>query len=317
LNLKRQVLAEVEQHAPKTAIFASNTSSIPIAQIAAGARRPEQVIGMHYFSPAHKMPLLEVVVTDKTLPRVIASSVEFGKRQGKTVIVVRDGAGFYTSRILGPYLNEASFLIAEGVPIEQIDAALVAWGFPIGPVALLDEVGIDVGAKVGHILHEAFGARMAPPPGIEALLKDERFGKKNQRGFYSYAGDEKGQRLVDSSVYSLLGVEPKRTLPKEEIAQRCALQMINEAAYCFGEGVLRSARDGDVGAIFGLGFPAFRGGPFHYVDAVGAVDVVRRLEGCASLLGPRFAPAPVLAKMARTGGCFYGAGALSVGQHRA
>ncbi len=316
LALKRQVLAEVEQRTAKTAIFASNTSSLPISQIAAGARRPEQVIGMHYFSPAHKMPLLEVVVSDATAPRVIASCVEFGKRQGKTVIVVRDGAGFYTSRILGPYLNEASFLIAEGVPIEQIDAALVAWGFPVGPVALLDEVGIDVGAKVGQILHEAFGVRMTPPPGIEALLKDERFGKKNQRGFYSYAGDKKGQRVVDASVYSLLGIEPKRELPADEIAQRCALQMINEAAYCFGEGILRSARDGDVGAIFGLGFPPFRGGPFHYVDAVGAVDVVRRLESCVSLLGPRFTPAPVLTEMAKTGGSFYGVGALAVGQHR-
>ena len=317
LDLKRQVLAEVERSAAKTAIFASNTSSLPIAQIAAGARRPEQVIGMHYFSPAHKMPLLELVVTDLTLPRVIASCVEFGKRQGKTVIVVRDGAGFYTSRILGPYLNEASYLIAEGVPIEQIDAALVAWGFPVGPVALLDEVGIDVGAKVAHILSQAFGARMAPPPGIEALLKDERFGKKNQRGFYDYLAAGKGQRVVDASVYSLLGVRPERTLPAEEIAQRCVLQMINEAAYCFGEGILRFARDGDVGAIFGLGFPAFRGGPFHYLDAVGAADVVRRLETYASLLGARFTPAPVLTELAKTRGSFYGAEALPAGRHRA
>jgi 3-hydroxyacyl-CoA dehydrogenase/enoyl-CoA hydratase/3-hydroxybutyryl-CoA epimerase len=316
LNLKRQVLAEVEQNTAKSAIFASNTSSLPIGQIAAGARRPEQVIGMHYFSPAHKMPLLELVITDLTAAKVVASAVEFGKRQGKTVIVVRDGAGFYSSRILGPYLNEASFLLAEGVSIEQIDAALVAWGFPLGPVALLDEVGIDVGAKVGHVLHEAFAPRMPLPPGIDALLKDERFGKKNQRGFYSYAGNEKGPRKVDASVYSLLGVEPRRTLPKDDIAQRCALQMINEAAYCFGEGILRSARDGDVGAIFGLGFPPFRGGPFHYVDAVGAADIVRRLENFVSLLGPRFAPAPVLLAMATMGGTFYGPGAVAVGQHR-
>jgi len=157
---------------------------------------------------------------------------------------------------------------------------------------------------------------MAPPPGIEARLKDERFGKKNQRGFYSYTGNKKTQRVVDESVYSLLGVEPKRALPKHEIAQRCALQMINEAAYCFGEGILRSARDGDVGAIFGLGFPPFRGGPFHYVDAVGAAVVVRRLESYVSLLGPRFTPAPVLTEMAKSGGTFYGSGAIAVGQRR-
>jgi 3-hydroxyacyl-CoA dehydrogenase/enoyl-CoA hydratase/3-hydroxybutyryl-CoA epimerase len=316
LTLKRQVLAEVEQHTAKSAIFASNTSSLPIGQIAAFARRPEQVIGMHYFSPAHKMPLLEVVITDLTLPRVIGSVVEFGKRQGKSVIVVRDGAGFYSSRILGPYLNEAAFLIAEGVPIEQIDAALVAWGFPIGPIALLDELGIDVGAKVSHILHDAFGGRMALPPGLDALLKDQRFGKKNQRGFYVHGEPKKAKRVVDPSVYSLLGVEPKRSVAAAEIAQRCALRMINEAAHCFGEGILRSARDGDIGAIFGLGFPAFRGGPFHYLDAVGVPEVVRRLEGYVSLLGPRFAPAPVLTEIAKTGGAFHGARAVIVGQHR-
>jgi len=316
LNLKRQVLAEVERNTAKTAIFASNTSSLPIGQIAAFARRPEQVIGMHYFSPADKMPLLEVVTTDVTLPRVIASAVEFGKRQGKTVIVVHDGAGFYTSRILGPYLNEASFLIAEGVPIEQIDAALVGWGFPLGPIALLDEIGIDVGAKVAHVLHEAFGPRMTPPPGIEALLKDERLGKKNQRGFYAYSEQKKAQRAVDPAVYSLLGVDPKSSLPAAEIAQRCSLLMVNEAAHCFGEGILRSARDGDVGAIFGLGFPAFRGGPFHYLDAVGVRDIVRRLEHYVGVLGPRFTPAPVLIELARVGGTFYGNDAVAAGRHR-
>lgn len=316
LTLKRQVLAEVELHTAKNAIFASNTASLPISQIAALARRPEQVIGMHYFSPAYKTPLLELVVTDLTLPRVIVSVVEFGKRQGKSVIVVGDGAGFYSSRILGPYLNEASFLIAEGVPIEQIDAALVAWGFPIGPIALLDELGIDVGAKVSHILHDAFGARIALPPGVDAMLKDQRLGKKNQRGFYVHGEPKKARRVVDPSVYSLLGTEPKRSLPASEIAQRCALQMVNEAAHCFGEGILRSARDGDVGAVFGLGFPAFRGGPFHYLDAVGVPEVVRRLEGYVSLLGPRFTPAPALTEMAKTGGSFHGARAVPVGRHR-
>jgi len=315
LDLKRQVLVEFEAHAGKSAIFASNTSSLPIHQIASAARRPEQVIGMHYFSPVHKMPLLEVVVTDVTAPRVVATCVEFGKRQGKTVIVVRDGAGFYTSRILGPYLNEASFLIGEGVPIEQIDRALVDFGFPVGPITLLDEIGIDVGAKVGHILHQAFGERMAPPPGMEGLLKDQRFGKKNQRGFYSYGGAHE-KRVVDGSVYSLLGVEPKRELPAEEIAQRCVFAMVNEAAHCFGEGILRNARDGDVGAIFGLGFPPFRGGPFHYVDTLGATAVVRRLEHYATLLGPRFTPAPVLTQMAKVGGSFYQSEPVAAGQHR-
>ncbi|HEX3774561.1 MAG TPA: fatty acid oxidation complex subunit alpha FadJ [Polyangiaceae bacterium] len=316
LELKRGVLAEVEAHAGKRCIFASNTSSLPIANIAEGARRPEQVIGMHYFSPVHKMPLLEVIVSAVTAPQVTATCVELGKRQGKTVIVVRDGAGFYSSRILGPYLSEAAFLLAEGVAIERIDAALVKWGFPVGPITLLDEVGIDVGAKVGHVLHEAFGERMAEPPGVERLLTDQRLGKKNQRGFYNYASKKDGEKEVDRSVYALLSVEPKNELSEHEIVSRCSLQMLNEAAHCFGEGILRSARDGDIGAIFGLGFPPFRGGPFHYIDLVGAAEIVRRLEAYQSTLGARFAPAPVLGEMARTRATFYGDNAVSPGQHQ-
>ena len=316
LELKRRVLAEVEAHAGKRTIFASNTSSLPITKIAAGSRRPEQVIGMHYFSPVHKMPLLELVVTDFTDPSAIATCVELGKRQGKTVIVVRDGAGFYTSRILGPYLSEASFLIGEGVPIERIDAALVKWGFPVGPITLLDEVGIDVGAKVGHVLYEAFGERMKPPPGVERLLTDERLGKKNQRGFYAYGAKKKTDKEVDRAVYSLLSVQPTNELPEIEIVARCSLQMVNEAARCFGEGVLRSARDGDIGAIFGLGFPPFRGGPFHYVDQIGAAEIVRRLQAYERALGGRFAPAPVLLEMAQANKTFYGATPVVPGQHR-
>ncbi|HEY4156806.1 MAG TPA: fatty acid oxidation complex subunit alpha FadJ [Polyangiaceae bacterium] len=319
IGVKRKVLAEVEAHTGKNAIFASNTSSLPIARIAEGARRPEQVIGMHYFSPVHKMPLLEIIVTPLTAQWVTATCVELGKRQGKTVIVVNDGAGFYTSRILGPYMNEASFLIAEGVAVEKIDRALVKWGFPVGPITLLDEVGIDVGAKVGHVLHEAFGARMVPPPSVDVLLKDQRFGKKNQRGFYVYGaagGSKKGEKVVDRTVYSLLSIQPNADTPENEIAQRCALSMINEAAHCFGEGILRSARDGDVGAIFGLGFPPFRGGPFHYVDVVGASEIARRLEGYAAEFGARFAPAPVLVEMAKQNGIFYGPNSVAPGRHK-
>jgi len=306
LGIKHQVLRDIEQHGHKNAIFASNTSSIPITKIAEAAAHPERVIGMHYFSPVPKMPLLEVIVTQQTAPWVIATTVEIGKRQGKTVIVVRDGVGFYTSRILGPYMNEASYLLSEGVPIEELDRALVKWGFPVGPITLLDEVGIDVGAKVGKILHEAFGERMAPPPGVQRLLDDQRLGKKNQRGFYVYGEDrKKGDKEADRSVYRVLGVEPTADLPSTEIAQRCALQMINEAAYCFADGIVRSARDGDVGAVFGLGFPPFRGGPFRYIDTVGAAEIVRRLEGYRAVHGLRFAPAPVLVEMAKSGGRFY------------
>ena len=318
IGLKHRVLQEVEEVGPPDLIFASNTSSIPIAKIAEASKHPETVIGMHYFSPVEKMPLLEIIVHPKTADWVTATCVELGKKQGKTVIVVNDGVGFYTSRILGPLMNEAAYVLNEGVPVDAIDRALVDWGFPVGPITLLDEVGIDVAEKVGHIVHAHFGDRMKPPPGFEKLVADQRYGRKNGRGFYLYEGGKKkkGKKQVDESVYAVLGIEPNKHLPADEIAQRCALAFVNEACLCFGEGIVRSARDGDIGAIFGLGFPPFRGGPFRYVDAVGAKEIVRRMQRFRDRLGNRFAPAPVLLEMAETGKTFYGANTVEPGRHK-
>ncbi|WP_437676495.1 fatty acid oxidation complex subunit alpha FadJ [Sorangium sp. So ce131] len=313
LAVKHAVLRDVEANGKDDLIFASNTSSIPIARIAAASRRPENVVGMHYFSPVHKMPLLEVIRTPQTSPEVVATAVAVGKRQGKTVIVVNDGVGFYTSRILGPYMNEASWLLAEGVAIEQIDRALVAWGWPVGPLALLDEVGIDVAAHVGPIMIEAFGDRLSPPPTMAKLVADDRKGRKNERGMYLYgaAARKKGKgKHPDESVYAVLGLpvpkaKDKPPVPVEEIQMRCSLQLVNEALHCLGEGILRGPRDGDIGAIFGLGFPPFRGGPFRYVDTLGAADVLRRIEIYERRFGKRWAPAPALVEAARTGKRFY------------
>jgi 3-hydroxyacyl-CoA dehydrogenase/enoyl-CoA hydratase/3-hydroxybutyryl-CoA epimerase len=310
LALKQRVLRDVEGITRDDCVFASNTSSIPITNIAQASKHPETVVGMHYFSPVHKMPLLEVITTDKTAPWVVATAVSLGKKQGKTVIVVKDGVGFYTSRILAPYMNEAAHLVAEGVAVDAIDRAMVDWGYPVGPIQLLDEVGIDVAAHVGEIVHAAFGDRMIPPPGMKKLTDDDRKGRKNGRGFYRYSADggAKAKREVDASVYGVLGIEHKSKQPKlpaEEIQMRCALQMVNEALLCFGEGILRSARDGDIGAIFGLGFPPFRGGPLRYVDTLGAAEVLRRVRGYEMRFGRRFTPAPVLVEMARRGERFY------------
>lgn len=314
LAVKHQVLEEVEANFKDGVIFASNTSSIPITRIAERAKRPENVVGMHYFSPVHKMPLLEVIRTEKTAPEVVATAVAIGKRQGKTVIVVNDGVGFYTSRILGPYMNEASWLLAEGVAIEAIDKALVAWGWPVGPMALLDEVGIDVAAHVGPIMIEALGDRLSPPPTIAKLVTDDRKGRKNERGMYLYgeAAKRKGKgKHADESVYAVLGLpvpnpRVKSPVAVEEIQMRCSLQLVNEALHCYGEGILRSPRDGDIGAIFGLGFPPFRGGPFRYVDGIGAAEVLRRIEGYQQRFGVRWSPAPALIEAAKSGKPFYG-----------
>jgi 3-hydroxyacyl-CoA dehydrogenase/enoyl-CoA hydratase/3-hydroxybutyryl-CoA epimerase len=260
---------------------------------------------MHYFSPVNKMPLLEVIVTPMTAPDVTATAVAIGKKQGKTVIVVNDGPGFYTSRILTPYMNEAAEILLEGAPVEEVDAALTSFGMPVGPITLLDEVGIDVGAKVAKILHAAFGDRMTPPASLEKLIADGRLGRKSRKGFYTYAEGKKGP--VDPTVYDLMpGGRARKKPSRDEIQERVVLQMVNEAIRCLGEGILRSARDGDVGAIFGLGFPPFLGGPFRYADALGSKVLLERLERWHDKIGDRFEPAPLLVERARSGETFYG-----------
>jgi 3-hydroxyacyl-CoA dehydrogenase/enoyl-CoA hydratase/3-hydroxybutyryl-CoA epimerase len=310
LDLKQRVIREVEAACKPGVIFASNTSSIPIARIAEASKAPENVVGMHYFSPVHKMPLLEVIRTDQTSDEVVATAVAIGKRQGKTVIVVRDGVGFYTSRVLGPYMNEASYLLTEGASVEQIDKAMTSFGWPVGPMQLIDEVGIDVAAHVGPIMRAAFGERMEPPATTPRLIDDDRKGRKNERGFYLYgaAAKQKGKgKHVDESVYGVLGLDvPKgEAVTRDEIQNRCNLQFINEAMHCWGEGLLRSPRDGDIGAIFGLGFPPFLGGPFRYVDHVGADVVLGQIEGYRERFGVRWTPAPALVEMAKAGKRFY------------
>jgi 3-hydroxyacyl-CoA dehydrogenase / enoyl-CoA hydratase / 3-hydroxybutyryl-CoA epimerase len=303
LEVKHQVLREVETQGGAEMIFASNTSSLPIHRIAEASNHPETVIGMHYFSPVPKVPLLEVVITEQTAPWVIATCVALGKRQNKTVIVVRDGAGFYTTRILAPYINEANHLLAEGVAVEDIDKALVKFGFPVGPLKLMDEVGIDVVQKIAHVLQDAFGERMQPPAVLERLAAAKRLGKKNGQGFYRYqkvGGAFKGRgKQVDKSVYPDLALRPEKKLAADEIAMRCLLPMLNEAVHCYSDGILRSSRDGDVGAVFGLGFPPFLGGPFRFIDTQGAGEIANRLSRYQEQLGVRFTPAPLLVELAR------------------
>ena len=303
LALKREALRQVEAVTGDRCIFASNTSSLPIGQLAEGSKRPQNVIGMHYFSPVPKMPLLEIIVTPRTAEWVIATCVAVGKKQGKTVIVVNDGVGFYTSRIIAPYMNEAAHLLAEGADVEELDRALVEFGFPVGPITLLDEVGIDVAAKVAKILHGAFGDRLGAPDVLEKVVEAGRLGRKSKKGFYTY--DEKKKR-VDESAYALLpfGAQRKRVDPRE-MSERCTLQMVNEAIRCLGEKILRSPRDGDIGAIFGLGFPAYLGGPFRYADALGASALLERLDHWHRRLGSRFEPAPLLKEVVAAGKRFY------------
>ncbi|AVF33647.1 fatty acid oxidation complex subunit alpha FadJ [Rahnella sikkimica] len=303
LKLKQSMVAEIEKNAAPHTIFASNTSSLPIHQIAEKATRPERVIGLHYFSPVDKMPLVEVIPHAGTSAQTISTTVSLAKKQGKTAIVVGDSAGFYVNRILAPYINEAARCLLAGEPVDHIDNALVNFGFPVGPVQLLDEVGIDVGTKIGPILVEAFGERFAAPSGFDAVLQDDRKGRKNGKGFYLYGQKGRGtkKKQVDPSVYRLLNVTPKAQQSGEEIAQRCVMLMLNEAVRCLDENVIRSARDGDLGAVFGIGFPPFRGGPFRYIDTLGAASVVKTLEQLAQRYGEHFTPCEGLRRRAEQG----------------
>jgi 3-hydroxyacyl-CoA dehydrogenase/enoyl-CoA hydratase/carnithine racemase len=307
LDLKRRVVAEVEEQIAPDAVLASNTSALPIAKIAEGSKHPERILGMHYFSPVPKMPLLEIIVAEKTADWATATAKAFGTAQGKTCIVVKDGPGFYTTRILAPYLNEAVVLLEEGAKIEDLDRVMKDFGYPVGPVALMDEVGIDVGAHVAADLGAAFAERgLGSSDALPKMYEAGFEGRKNGKGFYLYPKKKKkGPRQVNAAVYRFFDGPDRRRMPSDEIRDRMALLMVNEAVHCLDEGVIASAEDGDLGAILGLGFPPFRGGPFRYVDHEGAAAIVERMNALADRLGPRFEPAGGLRELATNGGRFY------------
>jgi 3-hydroxyacyl-CoA dehydrogenase / enoyl-CoA hydratase / 3-hydroxybutyryl-CoA epimerase len=302
LAVKHQVIREVEAVAPDSLVFASNTSTIPIAELAQASARPSQVVGMHFFSPVHKMPLVEVIRHPATAPEVVATTVALGRAMGKTVIVVDDGPGFFTSRVLGPFLNEAVWCLVEGAAIEEVDAALKGWGWPAGGLQLLDEVGIDVAYHAGQVLIARLGDRIDAPPAFRKLVDDGRKGRKAERGFYRYDGKEK---TPDPAVYELLGWQP-RPLAAADIAERCWLQMLNEVARTIEERIVTDPDVVDVGVIFGLGFPPFRGGILREADRVGLDLIVERLDAYAAKHGKRLQPAPLLREMAQRGERFHG-----------
>ncbi|HNR00267.1 MAG TPA: 3-hydroxyacyl-CoA dehydrogenase NAD-binding domain-containing protein, partial [Trueperaceae bacterium] len=317
--LKRTVLADVERAtAGERHVFASNTSAIRIAEIAEGALRPEAVIGMHYFSPVPKMPLLEIVVTDRTADWATATAFEVGARQGKTTIVVNDGPGFYTTRVLSFYVAEAMRVLEEGADPRALEAAMVSYGFPLGPLALLDDVGIDVGAKIEKVLEPLMTARgLVRSRASAELVAAGYLGRKAGKGFYRYE-DGRRTKELDTEALRIAGFRGGDRRGAEaatrsgsdgtsaELTQRLVLTFVREAVLCLEEGVLRSARDGDVGAVFGLGFPPFRGGPFFLIDREGAASVVARLSALAQRHGERFAPPRSLVELAESGGRFHG-----------
>jgi 3-hydroxyacyl-CoA dehydrogenase/enoyl-CoA hydratase/3-hydroxybutyryl-CoA epimerase len=304
LAVKRQVLQEWEAAVPDGAIFASNTSTIPITQIAAAARRPQRVCGMHFFNPVHRMPLVEVIRGEKTSDETVATVFALAKALGKTPVVVQDAPGFLVNRILANYLAEGVRLVHEGCAIDAVDGVMTRFGMPVGPLALLDDVGLDVAAKAAEVLAPAFPSRMSAEAG-EELFREGRLGRKVGKGFYDYDGSSR--RGPSPEAYRILGTQPKDPPPMTDadIEDRLLLPMINEAAFCLEDGVVREPGKLDLAMIFGTGFPPFRGGLLRCADALGLPFVHARLTELAARHGTRFTPAGLIRQLAERRQTFY------------
>ena len=305
LAVKQQVLAEVAASVASDAVLASNTSSLSIDAIARDTPNPERVVGMHFFNPVDKMPLVEVVVGPRSSPDAVATVAAFARRLGKTPVVVRECPGFLVNRLLAFYSAEAMWLLDEGHRIEDIDRAMLDFGMPMGPLRLGDEVGLDVSAKVAHILLEAFPDRLVFPGWLDRLADSGRLGVKSGRGIYVYDG--RRQLDPDPAIYAVLGLSPTIRRPDlPALAERMVLPMVNEAARCLAEGIVAGPEDLDLAMIMGTGFPPFRGGLCRWADGMGLSRIVDKLERLAAT-GERLRPSPNLVQIAAAGG-FYASG---------
>jgi 3-hydroxyacyl-CoA dehydrogenase / enoyl-CoA hydratase / 3-hydroxybutyryl-CoA epimerase len=316
LNVKHAVVRELEAVLPADAVIASNTSALPIHEIARSSIHPERVVGMHFFSPAERMPLLEVIRPRGADDWAVERAVAVGTQMGKTVIVVGDAPGFYTSRVLGVMLNEAAILLSEGARMEDVDRAMTAFGFPVGPFVLYDEVGLEVAQHVGESMSRALGQRVPPASVVAQLVAAGQTGRRAGAGFYLWPRSsrvprplrgalKRPNRTPNPAVYRITAPSRQRDFSEEAIQDRLAKLFVNEAIRCLEEGVLQSPTDGDLGAVLGLGFPPFRGGPFHYADSLGLASLAARLHELAAQHGSRFEPPGLLVDRARAGRKFF------------
>ena len=301
IQLKELVFRELDQVCPRGAILASNTSALSISALGAATKRPDKVLGLHFFNPAYVMRLVEVVPGLATSIQTVDDAVSFVEGVGKLPVVVKECAGFLVNRLLMAYVNEAVRALQEGAATRQeIDQEMVAFGMPVGPLALLDAVGLDISSEVARILYRSYGPRMTPAPLLEAMLKAGRLGVKSGHGFYDYVSGEEAGR--DQGMERLLHeVRPsgERDLTRWS-RSRLLLAMTNEAVTALQEGVA-SAADIDLAMMAGIGYPKEKEGPLHFADRLGIDQVLHELEDFAETLGPRFWPAPMLRRMVDAG----------------
>lgn len=303
LGIKQKVFKELSQIVSPEAILASNTSSLPIIKLGETADFPERIVGLHFFNPVHRMPLVEIIKSTKTSDETLATIITFARKIGKVVIVVKDVPGFLINRILLPYINEAGFLLEEGLKIEQIDSVALKFGLPLGPLELIDEIGIDIGYKVAKILEAYYGQRMRVPDIFERVKEKGLLGKKTESGFYLYQGKNK---KPNPDIYNLIKHRGKKTIPDEDVLKRMIYIMINESALCLEENVADRPSTIDIGLILGTGFPPFRAGLLRYADKAGIENIVKALKDFERETGDvRFRPCNYLLNLAKENKILY------------
>jgi len=313
-KVKQSVLGEVEGLIPDDAILTSNTSTISIDLLAKGLKRPESFCGMHFFNPVHLMPLVEVIRGEKTGDAAVATTVAYALALGKTPIVVNDCPGFFVNRVLFPYFGGFSMLLAQGADFNRVDKLMERWGWPMGPAYLLDVVGIDTGHHGAEVMAEGFPNRMKYDftTAGELLYKAERFGQKNGVGFYRYELDKRGKpkKLPDPDTAGIISssVGEQREFTDEQIVERMMIPMCIETVRCLEEGIVSGPADADMGLVYGIGFPPFRGGVLHYMDTIGMDNFCRMCEQYAEL-GALYLPTDGMKKMAADNKSFFPRGA--------
>jgi 3-hydroxyacyl-CoA dehydrogenase/enoyl-CoA hydratase/3-hydroxybutyryl-CoA epimerase/enoyl-CoA isomerase len=310
-KVKQAVLAEVEGLVREDAIIASNTSTISISLLAQALKRPENFCGMHFFNPVHMMPLVEVIRGEKTSETAIATTVAYAKKMGKSPVVVNDCPGFLVNRVLFPYFGGFARLVSAGVDFVRVDKVMEKFGWPMGPAYLMDVVGMDTGHHGRDVMAEGYPDRMKDErrTAIDALYEAERLGQKNGRGFYKYETDKRGKpvKLVDDSVREVLApiVYDQREVTDEDIINYMMIPLCLETVRCLEDGIVETAAEADMGLIYGIGFPPFRGGALRYIDSIGVAEFVALADQYADL-GPLYHPTAKLREMAANGQRFYG-----------